>query len=50
MHGLKSAILAIFQKLANWLDYHALLVQPSKIAHRIFIPLLYFNFNWFFKT
>ena len=22
MHGLKSAILAIFQKLADWLDYH----------------------------
>ena len=39
MHGLKSAILAIFQKSVNWLDFcigHALVLRPSKITHRIF--------------
>ena len=36
MHRLKSAILAILQKSADWLDWPALLVQPSKTAHRFF--------------
>ena len=34
MHWLKSASLANFQKLADWLNGHALLVQPYISAHR----------------
>jgi hypothetical protein len=36
MHRLKSVNLAILQKSADWLDWPALLVQPSKTAQRIF--------------
>ena len=38
MHGLKSAILAIFQKLANWLDWPC---PVSAAAHRILFCLCY---------
>ena len=49
MHGLKSAILAIFRnRLIGWIGY-ALLVQPSKTAHRIFFPFYIQNFTSFFK-
>ena len=34
--------------LIGWIG-HALLVQPSKTAHRIFVSLLYFNSYLFFK-
>ena len=48
MHGLKSAIVEFFKKLViGWIG-PALLVQPSKTAHRIFFSLLYFNL-FFFK-
>ena len=40
MHGLKSAILAISQKLADWLDWPALLVQPSISAHRKLLEMV----------
>ena len=39
MHGLKSAILANFQKSADWLDWPC----PPKRLLRIFFALLYFN-------
>ena len=35
MHGLKSAILAIFQKSTYW----SLFVQPSETAHKIFFSI-----------
>ena len=45
MHGLKSAILAIFQKSADWLDWSALLVQPSISPHRTFFSIFHLNFH-----
>ena len=47
MHGLKSAILAIFQKLhIGWIGHVSAALQK---AHRILFSLLYFNFHLFFK-
>jgi hypothetical protein len=41
--GLKSAILSIFQKLADWLDWPcaALLVQPSKRLTGFFFSFIF---------
>ena len=48
MHGLKSAILAIFQKSADWLDWPCPVSAALQNGSQDFFSLLYFNFNLFF--
>ena len=48
MHGLKSAILAIFQKSADWLDWPCPVSAALQNSSQDFFSLLYFNFNSFF--
>ena len=40
MHELKSAILTILPKSADWLDWPALLVQPSISVHRKWLEMV----------
>ena len=50
MHGLKSAILAIFQKSANWLDWPCPVSAAVKNGSQEFFFLFYiFIFIYFFK-
>ena len=46
MHGLKSAILATFQKGPGPRDSRAPLVRPSRIPRRIFKKSFWFGFLW----
>ena len=48
MHGLKSAILAIFQKLADWLDWLSPVSAALQNDTKGFFSLLYSNLNLFF--
>ena len=48
MHGLKSAILAIFQKLANWLDWPCPGSAALQNRRQDLFSLLYFKFHLFF--
>ena len=48
MHGLKSAILVIFQELANWLDWPCPVSAALQNRPQDLFSLLYFNFHLFF--
>ena len=49
MHGLKSAILAIFQKSANWLDWPCPVSAALQNRSQDLFSLLYFDFHLFFE-
>ena len=49
MDGLKSAILAIFQKWAIWLDWPCPVSAVLQNHQQDFFSLLYFNFDLFFE-
>ena len=48
MHGLKSAILTIFKKSANWLDWPCPVSAALQNRPQDFFSLLYFNFQLYF--
>ena len=48
MHGLKSAILAIFQQSADWLDWPCPVSAALQNGSQDFFSLLYLNFHLFF--
>jgi hypothetical protein len=49
MHGFKSAILAIFQKLADWLDWPWPVSAVLKNGLLDFFSLFSYNFHLFFE-
>jgi hypothetical protein len=48
MHGLKKAILAIFQKSANWLDWPCPVGAALQNRPQDILSFFYFNFHSFF--